>query len=80
MYNLIYNENTVDIIKDIEEYLGRTKESLTRIDTLDLCHLIGYIRYLEKKLDNIKYNTSLLEDYEDLLKLKIFDIRKELER
>lgn len=80
MYKLIYNENTVDIIKDIEEYLGRTKESLTRIDTLDLCHLIGYIRYLEKKLDNIKYNTSLLEDYEDLLKLKIFDIRKELER
>lgn len=80
MYKLIYNENTVDIIKDIEEYLSRTKESLTRIDTLDLCHLIGYIRHLEKKLDNIKYNTSLLEDYEDLLKLKMFDIKKELER
>lgn len=80
MYKLIYNENTIDIVKDIEDYLARTKESLTRIDTLDLCHLIGYIRYLEKKLDNIKYNTSLLEDYEDLLKLKIFVIKKELER
>lgn len=80
MYKLIYNENTVDIIKDIEEYLGRTKESLTRIDTLDLCHLIGYIRYLEKKLDNIKYNTSLLEGYEDLLKLTIIDIKRDMER
>ena len=53
-YEIIYNEHTKEIIKDIEETFFSTKhKSQITIDTLDICHIFGYIKHLEK--ENEKY-------------------------
>lgn len=50
---IFVNENTDYIIKAIRKYVKNTNESQTIIDTLDLCHMLGKIAYLEKRIDYI---------------------------
>lgn len=45
-YEPIYNENSDELINDIREYIGKTNNDITNIDTLDICHLLG-------KIDNL---------------------------
>ena len=75
-YELIYNKYTKQVVSDLKDYLSRTKESITYIDTLDLCHLIGCIEHLEDKLSNIIREIELLKTQEKLINFKIEDIER----
>ena len=53
---IFVNENTDYLIKDIRKYVKNTNESQTNIDTLDLCHMLGKIEYLEEKKRSLEIN------------------------
>ena len=63
MYNPCTSKYTKGIIKDIENYLEFTNNSITTIDTLDLCHLVGAIKQRDRKIkslqtDNFRLSTK----------------------
>lgn len=56
-YEIIYNEHTEGIIKDIEEtFFSQKHNSQVQIDAEDICHIFGYIKKLEK--ENKKYKND----------------------
>lgn len=75
-YKLIYNENTNNLISDIKEYVLKTINTSTKIDTLDLCHLLGKIEYLEKENQLLKEQVKIIKEdvtavYQEMISLDI---------
>ena len=61
-YNVIYNENTDNLLLDIYNYLLTTEKDITEIDTLDLCHFFGKIEHLEKENELLKEELTNLKN------------------
>lgn len=80
MYTLLFNEKTKEVVESAINYINTTKLETSYIDTIDLCHLLGYIKHLESKLNDLEENKDMLKVYNTVLNYKIKDIEKILER
>lgn len=65
-YKIFTSNYTDNIIKDIKFYVLHTYKSITKIETLDLCHLLGKIEEQDKEIKRLwKRNEEVYKEVRD---------------